>query len=59
MDIKFKLNEGTHKTLFNIRLGLKETLPVCDTCVVLPLGKFIVKMIVVFGSFITEALDNI
>jgi len=59
MNIRFKLNEGTYKTLFNLRLGLKETLLVCDTCVVPPLGKFIVDMVVAFGSVRTEALDTI
>ena len=59
MDIMFKLNEGTHKKIFNLRSELKETLPVCDTCTVLPLGKFIIDMVEVFGSIITEALDTI
>ena len=59
MDIRFKLNEDTHKTLFNLRSGFKKTLPVCDTCVVSPFGKFIVDMVVAFGSVITEALDTI
>ena len=59
MDIRFKLNEDTHKTLFNLRSGLKETLPVCDTCAVPPSGKFIVDMMVAFDSVITEALDTI
>ena len=59
MDISFKWNECTHKTLFNIRSGLKETLSVCDTCVVPPLCKFMVDMVAAFGSVITEALDII
>ena len=45
--------------MFNLRSELKETLPVCDTCVVLPLGKFIIDMVEVFGSIIIEALDTI
>ena len=59
MDIRFKLNEGTHKTFFNLRSGLKKTLLICDTCVVSPLGNFIVDMVVAFGSVITEVLDTI
>ena len=56
-DIRFKLNEGTHKIWFNLWSGLKETLLVCDTCAIPPLGKFIVEMIVTFGSVITQTLD--
>ena len=59
MDIRFKLNESTHKTFFNLRSGLKETLLVCDTCAISPLGKFIVDIMVAFGSVITEVLDTI
>ena len=54
MDIRFKLNEGTHKTLFNLRSGLREILPVCDTRAIPPLGKFIVDMMAAFNSVITE-----
>ena len=59
MDLRFKLNEDTHKILFNLKSGLKEILLVCDTYVVPLLGKFMVDMVAAFGSVITEALDTI